>query len=275
MKSTSKLTIALLALGLTAGARAQDIKITVPGQEKSQPAATPLAAPAAPEAKAPAYTETQVLETIGWFMGKNSQADTFDFTKEQSDAVVRGFLAAAAGKEAPVELQKIGPQVEDFVHKRQDAYLAKLKQQGMAESAKFFADIKKKPGVIALPDGLCYEIVKQGEGPMPKATDTVKAHYTGKLLNGQVFDTSREPRQPGAPVEPAEFQLEGVIEGWKEGIQKINKGGQIKLYVPPQLAYGDEGRPGIPPGSTLVFDVELLEIRPTPGPASLTPPAGK
>jgi FKBP-type peptidyl-prolyl cis-trans isomerase len=85
------------------------------------------------------------------------------------------------------------------------------------------------------------------------------------------------PRQPGAEVQPAEFELDKVITGWTEGLQKINKGGKIRLYVPPQLAYGDEGRPGIPPGSTLIFDVELLDITPTPAAPetpAITPPAG-
>lgn len=262
MKLMSKLSLALVALAAIAAVQAQEPKITVPG-------ATPPAATTT-EAK-PAFTEAQVLEVIGWFMGKQSQSETFDFSKEQLDHVIRGFLAAAAGKDAPFELEKIGPQIEEFVQKRQDVYLTKLKEKGQAEAAKFFSDLKQKPGIIALPSGLCYEIIKQGEGPFPKMTDTVKVHYTGKLLNGQVFDTSLEPRQPGTPVQPAEFQIGGVIDGWNEGLQKINKGGKIKLYVPPHLAYGDEGRPGIPPGATLVFDVELIEMRPTPGPASLMP----
>lgn len=257
--------IGLLGLGTFALVRAQDIKLNVPGQ----PAATP--ASAAPAAPAVTYTEPQILEVIGWFMGKNSQIDTFDFTKDQLDAVARGFLMAAAGKDAPTDIQKIGPQVEDFVHKRQDVYLAKLKTQGQADAEKFFADLKKKPGIVALPSGLYYEITKPGTGANAKATDTVKAHYTGTLLNGTVFDTSRQPRQPGDPVVPAEFALDQVIPGWTEGLQKINKGGQIKLYIPPQLAYGDEGRPGIPPASTLIFDIEVLDITPTPGPASLAP----
>jgi FKBP-type peptidyl-prolyl cis-trans isomerase len=268
MKLKSILTTGLLGLGAFAAVRAQDVKLNVPGQ----PAATPPAAPAAP---APQYTETQVLEVVGWFMGKNSQVDSFDFSKDQLDSVSRGFLLAAAGKEAPTDVQKIGPQVEDFVHKRQDAYLAKLKDQGVADTAKFFADLKKKAGIVALPSGLCYEITKPGAGPNAKATDTVTAHYTGTLINGSVFDTSRQPRQPGEPVSPAQFALDQVIPGWTEGLQKINKGGSIKLYIPPQLAYGDEGRPGIPPASTLIFDIEVLDIKPTPGPASITPALGK
>ena len=119
--------------------------------------------------------------------------------------------------------------------------------------------------MIALPDGLCYEIIKQGEGPGPKPTDTVSAHYTGALVDGSVFDSSV---QRGSPVE---FPLDQVIPGWTEGLQKIGKGGKIRLFVPPDLAYGDAVRPGIPPASTLVFEVEVLDFKPTPPPAPATP----
>ncbi|HKB90236.1 MAG TPA: FKBP-type peptidyl-prolyl cis-trans isomerase, partial [Opitutaceae bacterium] len=132
----------------------------------------------------------------------------------------------------------------------------------MKESASFLTEVKKKPGVTTLPDGLAYEIVKPGEGAFPKPEQTVKVHYTGTLINGNKFDSSVDRG------EPAEFVLNEVIPGWTEGMQKINKGGKIKLYVPPQLAYGDEGRPGIPPASTLVFDVELIDIKDTPPPAA-------
>jgi FKBP-type peptidyl-prolyl cis-trans isomerase len=114
---------------------------------------------------------------------------------------------------------------------------------------------------------LVYEIVQPGTGAFPKATDVVKVHYTGTLIDGSVFDSSV---QRG---EPAEFGLDQVIPGWTEGLQKVNVGGKIKLYVPPQLAYGDEGRPGIPPAATLVFDVELLEIKAPAAPEVPAAPA--
>lgn len=268
MKLKSTLTLSLLGFGLLAASRAQEVKLNVPGAP-----AAPAPAAATPAAPAPVFTETQVLEVVGWFMGKNSQADTFEFSKEQMDAVTRGFSLALQGKEAPSDLQKIGPQIEDFVHKKQDAYLARLKAQGLVESEKFFAEIKKKPGVVALPSGLCFEIVKPGTGANCKTTDTVTANYTGTLINGTVFDSSLQPREAGATPAPAEFPLDGVIAGWTEGLQKIAKGGKIKLYIPPALAYGDEGRPGIPPGSTLIFDIDVLDLKPTPGPASLAPAA--
>jgi FKBP-type peptidyl-prolyl cis-trans isomerase len=271
MKLKSILLTSLLALGAAAAVRAQEIKFPAktdtPAADAPAPAAQPAAMPAA--APAPTYTDTQVLETIGWFMGKNSQADTFEFTKDQIDAVTHGFALALAGKESPVDLKQIGPQVEAFVHVKQEAFLAKLKQKGMMESAAFLTEIKKKPGVMTTPSGLCYEIIKPGEGPAPKLTDTIKAHYTGALINGTVFDSSVQRGQP------VEFPLDQVIPGWTEGLQKISKGGKIRLYVPPQLAYGDDGRANIPPASTLVFEIEILDIKPTPAAPATPAPAAK
>ena len=102
-----------------------------------------------------------------------------------------------------------------------------------------------------------------GRNRDPTATDTVKVQYTGKLINGTVFDSS-------AQRGPLEIQLGKVIPGWTEGLQKINQGGKIRLYIPPKLAYGDRGEQGIPPGATLIFDVELLDTKATP-PAEVAP----
>jgi FKBP-type peptidyl-prolyl cis-trans isomerase len=267
MKLKFTLTTCLLALGLVATLRAQDIKLNIPGQAAAPAPAAP-AAPA-PAPAAPTYTEAQVIETIGWYMGKNSQAESFEFTPGQIEIVLRGFSAALNGKPAPFEHKQIGAQVQAYVTAKQDAYIAKLKQKGLAETAAYLAEIKKTPSVKVTASGLCYEIIKPGEGPAPKLTDTVKAHYTGALISGKVFDSSI------ARGEPVEFPLDQVIPGWTEGLQLIAKGGKIRLYVPPQLAYGDDGRPGIPPASTLVFELEILDIKPTP-PAPATPaPAGK
>ena len=139
--------------------------------------------------------------------------------------------------------------------------------KNMAVNTDFFTKLKENKAVVELPSGLRYEIVAQGTGAAPKPTETVKVHYTGKLIDGSVFDSSV---QRG---EPAEFPLDQVIPGWTEGIQKVTKGGKIKLYVPPHLAYGDDGRPGIPPGSTLIFDVELLDIKAAAAPAPAPAPA--
>ena len=181
----------------------------------------------------------------------------------ETDAVVKGLVSAAAGKAAPYELDKIGPQMDAFMQKKQEGFLTKLRSQNMGEAKAFFDKLKDNKNVVELADGLRYEVVQPGTGAYPKATDTVKVHYTGRLINGTVFDTSLQPRQPGAAVEPVEFPLNSVIPGWTEGLQKINQGGKIRLYIPPHLAYGDTGQQGIPPGATLIFDIELLDVKAT------------
>ena len=142
---------------------------------------------------------------------------------------------------------------------------------------KFLAENKTKEGVITTASGLQYKVLTEGSGKSPTATDTVVCHYRGTLLDGTEFDSSYKRG------EPAEFPLNRVIPGWTEGIQKINKGGKIRLYIPANLAYGDDGRPGIPPGAALIFNVELLDIKPTgtapapggaPGGGSMSPPPG-
>ena len=137
--------------------------------------------------------------------------------------------------------------------------VVKSPQQEARDRAEAFrAAAAAKPGVIRTPSGLCYEIIAPGTGDFPKPTDIVTAHYQGTLSNGTVFDSSR------ARGTPAEFPLNRVIRGWTEGLQKIAKGGKIRLYVPPGLAYGEQRMRGIPAGSALQFEIEILDIRPAP-----------
>lgn len=106
--------------------------------------------------------------------------------------------------------------------------------------------------------GLVYQVVEAGKGEAPKDSDTVVVNYKGTLIDGKEFDNSY------TRGEPLSFRLDGVIPGWTEGLKNIKKGGKIKLVIPPELAYGKAGVPGIPPNSTLVFDVELLDVKPAP-----------
>ena len=223
-----------------------------------------------PLAAASGFTDAQKIEEVGWIIAKRSQLADLKFSPDEIAALLKGISSAMDGKPAPYELAKIGPEVDTLMQKKQAAYLGELKQQNAVQTAAFFAKLKENKNVVESPTGLRYEIVSPGQGPYPKPSDTVKVNYTGTLIDGIVFDSSDKNGQP------AEFALSGVIAGWTEGIQKINKGGKIKLYVPSALAYGDEGRTGIPPGATLVFDVELLDIKPTPPPsaAPAAPPSG-
>ncbi len=266
MKLKYTVTISVLALGLAA-ARAQDPKITVPGLTPSASApATPAAAPATAN-----FTDAQLVEEFGWFMGKRVGLTELALSPAEIEAFVKGISGAAGGKDSPYVLDQIGPKMDEFMQKKQAAYMTKVKQESMAQSLAFFNKLKENKNVVELPDGLRYEILKAGDGAYPKATDTVRVNYTGTLVDGTVFDATSQHQ----PVEPSEFPLNGVIAGWTEGIQKINKGGKIKLYVPPQLGYGDEGNQRIPPGATLIFEVELVDIKPASAAPAMPTPAGK
>jgi FKBP-type peptidyl-prolyl cis-trans isomerase len=268
----------LLALGTLAALRAQDIKLNLPSQGTGTTPAPSAPAPAAatPAAPAPTYTESQLLEEYGWFIGKRIGLADLNFTQDQVNTVLKGITASSLGKPSPSELEKIGPAMDAFIKQKQAEYLSKLKAKGLAESAAFLTQVKKRAGVTVLPSGLCYEIAAPGTGPAPKPTDTVTVNYTGALIDGTVFSST----QGG---EPAALPLSQMIPGWIEGLQKIAKGGKIRLYIPPDLAFGDDPRPGIPPASTLVFDVEIVDIQPTPpapmpaapaaAPGADTPPA--
>ena len=138
-------------------------------------------------------------------------------------------------------------------------YFDKLQQakgkEAKAKGEKFLAENKKKEGVVALPSGLQYKILTAGNGPKPKASDTVKCHYEGRLINGTVFDSSIRRN------EPAEFPVSGVIAGWVEALQLMPVGSKWQLYIPSELAYGTHGAgQSIGPNQTLIFDVELLAI---------------
>jgi FKBP-type peptidyl-prolyl cis-trans isomerase len=229
--------------------------------------AAPAPAAAAPAvAPAPAFTDDQLLEEFGWYIGKRMGISDMGLTQTELEQVSKGLIGAMSGKDTPYEIQKIGPAMSDFMQKKQAVMLDNLKRRNSQQAAAFFAKLKDDKTVTELPSGLRFTVVAPGAGDPPKATDTVKVNYTGTLIDGSVFDSSE---RQGKPVE---FQLDKVIAGWTEGLQKISKGGKIKLYVPPSLAYGDDGRPGIPPGAVLIFDVELVDITPS---AAAAAPAAK
>lgn len=138
-------------------------------------------------------------------------------------------------------------------------YLQQLKKEKAAAARKageeFLAANKTKPGVVTLPSGLQYLVIKEGTGPKPTLTDKVKCHYHGTLIDGTVFDSSVDRGQP------IDFPVNGVIRGWVEALQLMPVGSKWKLFIPADLAYGDnQAGAKIAPGSTLIFDVELLDI---------------
>jgi FKBP-type peptidyl-prolyl cis-trans isomerase FklB len=191
----------------------------------------------------------KVSYSLGVMMGNNLKKSGVDTINEVA-------LAAAISDVYSSGELKVS---EDSAKQILDAYFEKLreqkKQKSQDEAKSFLEENKKKEGVMVLPSGLQYQIVKEGNGPKPALNDQVTVHYTGKLLNGTVFDSSVERN------EPATFPVSGVIPGWTEALQLMPVGSKWNLFIPSELAYGERGAGGsIPPNSTLIFEVELLAI---------------
>jgi FKBP-type peptidyl-prolyl cis-trans isomerase FkpA/FKBP-type peptidyl-prolyl cis-trans isomerase FklB len=146
---------------------------------------------------------------------------------------------------------------QTFIQKmqgKQEEQRKAVAEKNQSDGEKFLAANKSKAGVKSTASGLQYQVITEGKGAKPAATDTVKVHYVGTLLNGSKFDSSIDRG------EPAQFPLNGVIAGWTEGLQLMPVGSKYKFWIPGNLAYGDRGRPGIEPNALLTFEVELLEI---------------
>lgn len=163
-----------------------------------------------------------------------------------------------AGKEPAVSDAEAQTLVKDFFEKqeaKQRAAAAEKIKDTKEKGEKYLAENAKKEGVVTLPSGLQYQVIKEGNGRKPKATDKVKCHYEGMLIDGTLFDSSI---QRG---EPATFPLNGVIAGWTEGLQLMQEGAKYRFFIPYQLGYGEHGAgASIPPFAALVFDVELIEV---------------
>ena len=154
------------------------------------------------------------------------------------------------------ESQRVVNQFFQEAEAKQRAKAAEMGKAAKAEGEKYLADNAKKDGVITTKSGLQYMVLQEGTGKSPKATDSVKCHYEGFLIDGTVFDSSI---QRG---EPATFPLGGVIAGWTEGLQLMKEGGKTRFFIPYNLAYGESGAAGsIPPYAALIFDVELIEVK--------------
>jgi len=148
--------------------------------------------------------------------------------------------------------------------KRQEKQRQEAEKNRKAGEA-FLAENKTRPGVVTLPSGLQYKVLKDGSGDSPKATDTVTVNYRGTLIDGTEFDSSAKRGN-----QPVAFSVSGVVKGWTEALQLMKPGAKWQLFIPADLAYGDNARPGIPPGSTLIFELELVSIqapKPPPPPA--------
>ena len=203
------------------------------------------------EKELPPPTKKEIGYAFGVMMGTSLKDFKLDVDYGE---VVKGLKDVEKNKEVDVAAaQKILQRASEAAHKKEAA-------ENLAKETEFLEKNAKNEGVKTTESGLQYEVITEGTGNLPVDTDTVKVHYKGMLLDGTVFDSSYDR---GNPVE---FPLNAVIAGWKEGLQLMKAGSKYKLYIPSKIGYGERGVPQvIPANSTLIFEVELLEIVPPAG----------
>lgn len=206
---------------------------------------------------------------IGVYFGNQIKRNNLDVNV---DTVISGMKDVLSGNQPKLNDMQAGEAIRNY----QQAQRTKAAEKNKKEADEFLAANKNKPGVktkeVTLPDGktaeLQYKVIKEGTGDIPKATDTVQVNYRGTFINGKEFDSSS--KHGGAP---AEFPVTGVIKGWTEALEMMKVGSKWEVYLPPALAYGDRGAPpNIEPGTALIFEMELVGIKPPPPPAAPAQP---
>ncbi len=192
----------------------------------------------------------KVSYALGLGIGRQlSQMGATEIVADDFAQAIKDVVSGAELKISDSEAQTI---VNKFFEEKQAAQAGAAKSEG----ENFLAENAKKEGVIVLPSGLQYQVLKEGTGKQPKATDQVECHYEGTLINGQVFDSSYQREQA------ATFGLNQVIAGWTEGVQLMKEGAKYRFFIPYNLAYGERGAgQSIPPYAALIFDVELLAVK--------------
>lgn len=174
----------------------------------------------------------------------------FHLSEEELKTVQEGLADGVLGNEPEVNLQEYMMQIQQLAQQRAEVAATAEREAGVA----MVEEAAAEEGAVKTESGMVYKMLEEGTGPSPAATDRVQVHYRGTLRDGTVFDSSYDRGQP------ATFALNQVIPCWTEGVQQMKEGGKAKLVCPPDLAYGDRPAGSIPPGSTLVFEVELLDV---------------
>jgi len=204
----------------------------------------------------PKTHKDQVSYTIGAQFGKSLKSQNLDLdTKALARGIVDGYKGGDSVRMSEDEMQTAMMKLSDDRQKEVKAESDKNK----VKADEFLVANKNAEGIKVTASGLQYKIIEPGNGPAPKGDDIVVVHYKGTLIDGTEFDSSYKRNMP------AEFPLKGVIPGWTEGLQLMKKGGKAMFYVPPELGYGDRPRQQIPGNAVLIFDVELVDVKPAGG----------
>ena len=190
--------------------------------------------------------------SIGLNVGMNMKRQNVDVNQ---DAFTAGFKDALAGRKPLMTEQEVREAMMAFEKDMQQKQ-GEAAQKNSADAQKFMSENKSKEGVKTTASGLQYKVMKEGSGAQPKATDTVTVNYRGTLTDGTEFDSSYKRGQP------ATFPVAGVIKGWTEALQLMKVGSKYQLFIPPDLGYGTNGQRAIPPNSVLIFEVELMDVKP-------------
>jgi len=223
----------------------------------NKPATAPAAsASPAPTGVAGMTDDQKTLYTMGFIAGGNFAQ--FKLSSEEFVVFSKGLEAASLGKKPELDLAAFQPRIEPFLQAK--VAQARVANVGVAQARKtadaaFVAKAAAEPGALKLESGAVVMTLTPGKGDSPKPTSTVKVHYEGKLTDGTVFDSSIQRGQP------VEFPLNGVIPCWTQGVAKMKLGEKARLTCPSDTAYGDQGQGPIPPGATLIFEVQLLSIK--------------
>lgn len=201
-------------------------------------------------------TQDKISYSIGLNVGMSLMRDSIMVTPE---AFLKGVLDAREDSSdralSEEDVNATLAAFQDEMRAKQSARVAREGEANLAAGAAFLSNNATLPGVVKLPSGLQYKIIAPGTGPKPMASSTVEVHYTGRLIDGSVFDSSHKRG------EAAVFPVNGVIKGWTEALQLMPVGSKWELYIPSNLGYGPSGSGVIPPNATLVFEVELLGIK--------------
>lgn len=196
----------------------------------------------------------KVSYAVGWDMGTNIKRRVGELDVDTIIQAIRDAVNESEPRVSQEEMQQILIALQQQMRQEQLEALRKLAEENKAKSEAFLAENRSKTGIVALPSGVQYRVIEEGEGQRPSLEDTVRVHYRGSKMDGREFDSSF------ARGTPEEFTVNAVLRGWQEVLPLMKEGSTWQVFVPPELAFGTRGQPPVGPNEALMFDLKLIEI---------------